>query len=235
MMLTLNNIAVSYGTIEAVHNVSLELNKGELVSLIGANGSGKTTTLKAIAGLLPLTRGDIFFNGIPLATIPAHERIKHGLALVPEGRGIFPHMSVEENLLMGAYHRNDSAQIKQDLAHQYELFPRLKERQYQLSGTLSGGEQQMVAVARALMSRPQLLLLDEPSMGLAPIMVEKIFSVIKKVASEGMTILLVEQNAKVALSLSGRAYVMEHGEIILSGDASQLLNNSAVQAAYLGG
>lgn len=234
MMLTLNNIAVSYGTIEAVRNVSLELNKGELVSLIGANGSGKTTTLKAIAGLLPLMRGDIFFNDIPLATIPAHERIKHGLALVPEGRGIFPHMSVEENLLMGAYHRNDSTQIKQDLAYQYELFPRLKERQYQLSGTLSGGEQQMVAVARALMSRPQLLLLDEPSMGLAPIMVEKIFGVIKKVASEGMTILLVEQNAKVALSLSRRAYVMEHGEIILSGDASQLLNNSAVQAAYLG-
>jgi branched-chain amino acid transport system ATP-binding protein len=235
MILALNNIAVSYGSIEAVHDVSLTLNQGELVSLIGANGSGKTTTLKAIAGLLPLVRGDIFFNGSQLTTISAHDRIRHGLALVPEGRGIFPHMSVEENLLMGAYHRHDHSAIAEDLAHQYELFTRLKERQHQLAGTLSGGEQQMMAVARALMSRPQLLLLDEPSMGLAPIMVEKIFSVIKKVASEGMSILLVEQNAKVALSLSKRAYVMEHGEITLSGDASMLLNNSAVQAAYLGG
>lgn len=235
MMLKLNNIAVSYGSIKAVHDVSLKLNQGELVSLIGANGSGKTTTLKAIAGLLPLTRGNIFFNGTPLTSVPAHDRIRHGLALVPEGRGIFPHMSVEENLLMGAYHRNDRTDISKDLKHQYELFPRLKERQYQLAGTLSGGEQQMVAIARALMSRPKLLLLDEPSMGLAPIMVEKIFSVIKKVASEGMTILLVEQNAKVALSLSKRAYVMEHGEITINGESSTLLNNSAVQAAYLGG
>lgn len=235
MMLKISNVAISYGTLEAVHDVSLELNQGELVSLIGANGSGKTTTLKAIAGLLPLTRGEILFNNKALSTMAAHDRIRHGLALVPEGRGIFPHMSVEENLLMGAYHRNDHAEIANDLAHQYELFSRLNERKHQLAGTLSGGEQQMVAVARALMSRPQLLLLDEPSMGLAPIMVEKIFSVIKKVADEGMTILLVEQNAKVALSLSKRAYVMEHGEITLSEDAQNLLNNSAVQAAYLGG
>lgn len=234
MMLELNNISVSYGAIHAVRNISLNLQKGELVSLIGANGAGKTTTLKTIAGLLPINTGNITFNGIPLNTIAAHERVKLGLALAPEGRGVFPHMSVEENLLMGAYHQRHHTSINENLAYQYELFVRLKERRHQLAGTLSGGEQQMVAVARALMSKPQLLLLDEPSMGLAPLMVEKIFGVIKKVAADGMTILLVEQNAKVALSLSNRTYVMEHGEIILSGKSSDLLNDSKVQAAYLG-
>lgn len=234
MMLELKNVVVSYGAINAVRDVSLNLHKGELVSLIGANGAGKTTTLKTIAGLLPTSSGIIMFNGMPLNTIAAHDRVKHGLALVPEGRGVFPHMSVEENLLMGAYHRHNHTTINDDLAYQYELFSRLKERRHQLTGTLSGGEQQMVAVARALMSKPQLLLLDEPSMGLAPLMVEKIFSVIKKVASEGITILLVEQNAKVALSLSSRTYVMEHGEIILSGKSSDLLTDPKVQAAYLG-
>jgi branched-chain amino acid transport system ATP-binding protein len=234
-LLALHNVHVAYGAIRAVHGVSLELYEGELVSLIGANGAGKTTVLKTISGLLPASQGDIFYGGQPLANIAPHDRIRAGLALVPEGRGIFPQLTVAENLYMGAYIRNDKAAIHHDLDQQYQRFPRLLERRHQLAGTLSGGEQQMLALARALMARPKLLLLDEPSMGLAPLMVQKIFEVIREVAAAGVTILLVEQNARAALRLATRGYVMEHGEITLADNAAALLANPAVQATYLGG
>lgn len=233
-LLTLKNVSVHYGNIQAVHHINLHVEDGETLCLIGANGAGKSTTLKSIVGLLRLSSGEIMFDGKNIKTIAPHERIKHGLTLVPEGRGVFPHMSVEENLLMGAYYRQDN-HIHPDLEKYYHLFPKLLDRRTQLAGTLSGGEQQMVAMARALMSRPRLLLLDEPSMGLAPIVVQTIFNVIKQVAAEGVSILLVEQNAKAALSLSRRGYVMEHGEITLQDNAQDLLHNPAVQAAYLGG
>ena len=226
---------VSYGAINAVQGVNIHLAKGELVSLIGANGAGKSTTLKTIIGLLKPTQGEIFFQGESINHIPAYQLISRGLALVPEGRGIFPHLTVEENLKMGAYHRKDSQGIRRDLDHMYALFKRLLERKQQLAGTLSGGEQQMLAIARALMGRPSLLLLDEPSMGLAPLLVQKIFGVVKQIAADGVTILLVEQNARAALRLSQRAYVMEHGSIILTDSSDKLLSNPLVQSAYLGG
>lgn len=231
-LLSLHGVKVSYGGIHAVKGIDLEIHSGELVTLIGANGSGKTTTMKAIAGLLKPIEGEIKFQG-ELSPDQAHLLLSKGLALVPEGRGVFARMTVLENLQMGAYLRDDP-QIESDLAQMFVYFPRLKERMDQLAGTLSGGEQQMVAIARALMSKPKLLLLDEPSMGLSPIMVQTIFSVIRDVAKQGMTILLVEQNARLALSVANRAYVMDSGLITLEGQASELANDPRIGAAYLG-
>ncbi|SFN70350.1 branched-chain amino acid transport system ATP-binding protein [Formivibrio citricus] len=233
-MLQVKNLKVAYGGIHAVKGIDLEIKQGELVALIGANGAGKTTTLKTLVGMVKPAEGDILFNGQSITRMPAHEHVNHGLVMVPEGRGIFSRLTVEENLLMGAYVRNDKAAIKQDLERVYELFPRLKERMKQLAGTLSGGEQQMVAIGRALLSRPKLLLLDEPSMGLAPIIVQKIFEIIRMIAAEGVTMLLVEQNAKLALQTANRGYVMESGSITLSDTAENLLANTKIQEAYLG-
>jgi branched-chain amino acid transport system ATP-binding protein len=224
---------VAYGGIQAVRSITFHVNQGETVALVGANGAGKTSTLKAIARIIPAT-GDVHFCGEKVLTAPAHDIIRKGIALVPEGRGVFPRLSVAENLAMGAFIRDDKAAIADDVERMYAYFPRLKERASQLAGTLSGGEQQMLALGRALMSRPKLLLLDEPSMGLAPIMVQKIFEVIRAVAAEGMTILLIEQNAKLALEVSQRAYVMESGEITLTGHSAELLHDPKVKAAYLG-
>ncbi|MBK8288295.1 MAG: ABC transporter ATP-binding protein [Cellvibrionales bacterium] len=234
-LLDIRHLDVSYGAIKALRGVSLQVMPGELVCLIGANGAGKSTLLKSIAGLLTPSTGEIHFAGCNLRNTPAHALVSQGLALVPEGRGIFGDMSVLENLQMGAYHRQDKAGIRQDIEHAYTLFPRLAERQQQAAGTLSGGEQQMVAIARALMSKPRLLLLDEPSMGLAPLLVRKILEVIATINREGVSVLLVEQNANAALSLASRGYVMEHGEITLQDSAQNLLHNPAVKAAYLGG
>ena len=233
-LLEISNLQVAYGGIQAVKGIDLRIDIGETVALIGANGAGKTTTLKTIAGLLKPAGGQLNYAGLDLKQQPSHTLIGKGLALVPEGRGIFPRLTVTENLQMGAYHRNDKAGIAADLDKMFGLFPRLKEREKQLAGTLSGGEQQMVAIARALMGRPKLLLLDEPSMGLAPIIVQKIFDTIKQVASEGVTILLVEQNARAALQISQRGYVMESGRITLSDSAAELLNSDSVRKAYLG-
>ena len=228
-------LEVAYGGIRAVKGVDLKVASGELVCLIGANGAGKTTTLKSLCGLLKPSRGEILYEGKPITGRPAHELLRLGIALVPEGRGIFGRLTVEENLKIGAYSRNDWAGIRADLERLYDLFPRLLERRAQQAGTLSGGEQQMLAIARALMSRPRLLLLDEPSMGLAPMLVQKIFATIKRIAKEGVTLLLVEQNAKLALEVSHRGYVMESGQIILADSAEALLKNPKVQQAYLGG
>jgi len=233
-LLQLERLEVSYGGIAAVKGIDLCIGKGELVCLIGANGAGKTSTLKAIAGLLPVGANQIRYDGTPIGGTRAFELVRRGLALVPEGRGVFGQLTVEENLAMGAYVRSDAAAVRQDLARVSRLFPRLAERRYQSAGTLSGGEQQMLAIGRALMSRPKLLLLDEPSMGLAPLMVQKIFETIQAVAKEGVTILLVEQNARLALEVSNRGYVMETGLITLSGPARELLNDPKVRAAYLG-
>lgn len=233
-MLEVKNLKVAYGGIHAVKGIDLEIKQGELVALIGANGAGKTTTLKTLVGMVKPASGDILFNGQSIASMPAHEHVSQGLVMVPEGRGIFSRLTVEENLLMGAYVRNDKAAIKQDLERVYDLFPRLRERMKQLAGTLSGGEQQMVAIGRALMSRPKLLLLDEPSMGLAPIIVQKIFEIIRMIAAEGVTMLLVEQNAKLALQTANRGYVMESGLVTLSDTAANLLANPKIQQAYLG-
>ena len=232
-LLEVRDLKVSYGGIQALKGISLTVGQGELVALIGSNGAGKTTTLKALSGLLHSTAGKLHYDGKSLHHMPAHQRVSAGLALVPEGRGIFARLSVAENLQMGAYTRNDS-QVTEDIERMYALFPRLAERRAQLAGTLSGGEQQMVAIGRALLSRPRLLLLDEPSMGLAPLVVEKIFEVIRSVAAEGVTILLVEQNANLALEFSQRAYVMESGRITLSGSGAELLADPKVRAAYLG-
>ena len=226
------NLSVNYGGIAAVKGVSFAVEPGEVVCLIGANGAGKTSTLKALARLLPCG-GEIRYGGERIDTLPPHALIGRGLALVPEGRGVFARMSVAENLAMGAFHRR-GASIDKDLDHVYALLPRLKERAAQLAGTLSGGEQQMLAIGRALMGRPRLLLLDEPSMGLAPLMVQKVFEVIRTVAGEGMTVLLVEQNAKLALEVSTRGYVMESGEIALADTAPALAADPRVRAAYLG-
>jgi branched-chain amino acid transport system ATP-binding protein len=234
-LLTVENLKVSYGGIKALKGINLEVATGELVALIGSNGAGKTTTLKALAGILHPTHGKIHYAGKSLLSSPAHERVHAGLALVPEGRGIFARLTVEENLLMGAYIWRDTAKIASDLEHKYALFPRLAERRAQLAGTLSGGEQQMVAMARALMSRPKLLMLDEPSMGLAPMMVSKIFETILEISAQGVSILLVEQNAKLALEVARRGYVMESGTITLSGASGELLGSDAVRRAYLGG
>ncbi|MBI5430481.1 MAG: ABC transporter ATP-binding protein [Nitrosomonadales bacterium] len=233
-LLEVRSLQVAYGGIQAVKGIDLHIAPGELVALIGSNGAGKTTTLKTLAGLLPLSSGQIHYDGKSLHNIEAHQRVSMGIALVPEGRGVFARLTVHENLQMGAYSRNDQHEIASDLARMYELFPRLAERRGQLAGTLSGGEQQMVAMARALMSRPRLLMLDEPSMGLAPLMVQKIFETIRDIAAQGMSILLVEQNARLALQAAQRGYVMESGSITLSGAAGELLGSDAVQRAYLG-
>ena len=233
-LLDVQDLHIAYGAIKAVRGVSLQVEPGELVCLIGANGAGKSTLLKSIAGLLSPHQGNIVFQQNNITHTQAHRLVSSGLALVPEGRGIFPDMSVRENLLMGAYYRNDKKAIQHDIDHAYTLFPRLAEREHQQAGTLSGGEQQMVAMARALLSKPTLLLLDEPSMGLAPLLVQKIFEVIKTINAEGVSVLLVEQNANAALVLASRGYVMEHGEIALHGSAASLLHDPAVREAYLG-
>lgn len=233
-MLEVTGLHVAYGGIQAVRSITFHVGQGEMVALIGANGAGKTSTLKAISRVIDMVGGDVHFCGKKIDRIPPHDIIRQGIALVPEGRGVFPRLTVVENLAMGAFLRNDKPEIAADLEKIYGYFPRLKERASQLAGTLSGGEQQMLAIGRALMSRPKMLLLDEPSMGLAPIMVQKIFEVVRTVASEGMTVLLVEQNAKLALEVSQRGYVMESGEITLTDDAANLLLNPRVRAAYLG-
>jgi branched-chain amino acid transport system ATP-binding protein len=233
-LLKVKGLKVAYGGIQAVKGVDFEVREGELVSLIGSNGAGKTTTMKAITGTLPVNEGDIEYLGTSIRGQGPWDLVRQGLAMVPEGRGVFTRMSILENLQMGAHIRDDKAGIAADIDKVFGIFPRLKERRDQLAGTLSGGEQQMLAMGRALMSRPKVLLLDEPSMGLSPIMVDKIFEVIHDVSAQGVTILLVEQNASRALSIADRGYVMESGEITLSGDASELLNDPAVRAAYLG-
>ena len=233
-LLALEKLQVSYGGIRAVKGIDLEVGKGELVCLIGANGAGKTTTLKAITGLVRPASGRIVYDGVDIAGMRVHDIARRGLALVPEGRGIFAQLTIEENLAMGAYARDDAAAVASDVERMFTLFPRLKERRLQVAGTLSGGEQQMLAIARALMSRPRLLLLDEPSMGLAPLMVERIFEVVAAIAREGVTLLLVEQNARLALEVSHRGYVLEGGEVALSGEARALLDNPRIREAYLG-
>lgn len=232
-LLKVENLNVYYGAIHALKGISFHINEGEVVSLIGANGAGKTTTLRAISGLVDST-GGMILRGEDLQKIPAHKRVLHGLAQSPEGRGVFPQMSVQENLEMGAYSRKDKEQIKKDYDYCLTLFPRLKERLWQMAGTLSGGEQQMLAIARALMCKPKILLLDEPSLGLAPLIVAQIFDIIKTLNSQGMTILLVEQNARMALKAAHRAYVLETGTITLEGKGSDLLNNDDVRRSYLG-
>jgi branched-chain amino acid transport system ATP-binding protein len=233
-ILELKDLHIAYGQIKAVKGIDLALHAGELVSLIGANGAGKTTTLNAIAGTLPIESGDLIYDGARINALPAHQRVHRGLALVPEGRGIFTRLTVEENLRMGAYIRSDKAQIEADMQRVFEMLPRVKERLPQVAGTLSGGEQQMLAIGRALLSKPKLLLLDEPSMGLAPLFVEKIFEVVQSIVREGVTVLLVEQNANLALKFSQRAYVMESGRITLSGTGDDLLHDPKVRSAYLG-
>ena len=233
-MLEVTGLHVAYGGIQAVRSITFHVNEGETVALIGANGAGKTSTLKAISRVIDTVGGDVHFCGEKITRIASHDIIRKGIALVPEGRGVFPRLTVAENLAMGAFARNDKAGIADDLEQVHGHFPRLEERAAQLAGTLSGGEQQMLAIGRALMSRPKLLLLDEPSMGLAPLMVNKIFEVIRAVAAQGMTILLIEQNARLALQTSQRGYVMESGEITVSGEAAQLLDDPKVRAAYLG-
>ncbi|MEY2617709.1 MAG: hypothetical protein RL522_711 [Pseudomonadota bacterium] len=234
VLLKVRGLKVSYGGIEAVKGVDFEVCEGELVTLIGSNGAGKTTTMKAITGTLPLAAGDIEYLGQSIRGQGAWDLVKKGLAMVPEGRGVFTRMTITENLQMGAYIRSDAAGIAQDMEMVFATFPRLKERRDQLAGTLSGGEQQMLAMGRALMSRPRVLLLDEPSMGLSPIMVDKIFEVVREVYAQGVTVLLVEQNASRALQIADRGYVMESGLITLSGEARKMLDDPQVRAAYLG-
>ena len=234
-MLTINDINVFYGAIHAIKGVSLEVNEGEIVTLIGANGAGKSTILRTISGLLRPKTGSIQFEGQEIAGMPAHEIVKTGISQVPEGRRIFAEMSVLENLELGAFTRKDKDGIKADMELVFNRFPRLKERIGQLAGTLSGGEQQMLAMGRALMSRPRLLLLDEPSMGLAPLLIKEIFAIIQDINKTGTTVLLVEQNANMALSIAHRAYVLETGRITLSGDAKELAASDEVRKAYLGG
>ncbi len=233
-LLKVTGLKVAYGGIQAVKGVDFEVNEGELVSLIGSNGAGKTTTMKAITGTLPINAGDIEYLGKSIRGKGAWDMVNEGLAMVPEGRGVFTRMTITENLQMGAYIRNDKAEIATDIEKMFTIFPRLRERKDQLAGTMSGGEQQMLAMGRALMSRPKVLLLDEPSMGLSPIMVDKIFEVIRDVAAQGVTILLVEQNASRALGIADRGYVMESGLITMSGDAKVMLSDPKVRAAYLG-
>jgi branched-chain amino acid transport system ATP-binding protein len=234
VLLKVSDVLVGYGGIQAVKGVSLEVREGELVSLIGSNGAGKTTTMNAITGLLSLGGGHIALAGKTIAGLGPWDLVQQGLAMVPEGRGVFTRMTIIENLQMGAYIRDDNAAIADDIERVFATFPRLKERRDQLAGTMSGGEQQMLAMGRALMSRPKVLLLDEPSMGLSPIMVDKIFEVIQEVSAQGVTILLVEQNASRALQIADRAYVMESGLITLSGDAHEMLHDPKVREAYLG-
>ena len=233
-MLEVKNLSVSYGAIEAVKDISFTVNAGEIVSLIGANGAGKTTTLHTITGLVPAKSGSVMYNGVDLLKTHNNKIVTLGMAHIPEGRHVFTRMSVEENLEMGAFSLKDQSDLKKDLDMVYGLFTRLKERRNQKAGTLSGGEQQMLAMGRALMSHPKTILMDEPSMGLSPKLVKEIFSIIRKLHEQGITILLVEQNAKMALSIADRAYVLETGRITMEGDAKELLNNEQVRKAYLG-
>jgi branched-chain amino acid transport system ATP-binding protein len=234
MLLELKDITLLYGRIQALHGISLSVGQGEIVALIGANGAGKSTTMRAISGLRPVAQGSIFFDGEDITKLRADLRVVRGVSQSPEGRGIFPGMSVRENLEMGAYTRRNRAEINEDMDRAFSLFPRLKEREKQVGGTLSGGEQQMLAVGRALMSRPKLLLLDEPSMGLAPMLIQQIFDIIVEINQQGTTVLLVEQNAQQALSRAHRAYVLETGEIVKSGTGAELLTDPSVKDAYLG-
>jgi len=234
LLLEVKNIHSYYGHVHALKGVSLTVDEGEIVTLIGSNGAGKTTTLRSIHGILPPKKGKIVFQGEEIQGQPAHDMIKKGIAQSPEGRRIFPRMSVLENLEMGAYYRDDRSEIQEDIEHVYDLFPRLKERTKQEAGTMSGGEQQMLAISRALMSRPKLLLLDEPSMGLAPVLVERIFQTIEEINKQGMTILLVEQNANVALEIAARGYVLETGVVVNAAPAEKLREDPKVREAYLG-
>jgi branched-chain amino acid transport system ATP-binding protein len=233
-LLKISGLKVAYGGIKAVKGIDLEVHEGELISLIGSNGAGKTTTMKAVTGSLAFEGGDIEYMGKSIKGKGAWDLVKEGLAMVPEGRGVFTRMSITENLQMGAYIRTDKAEIASDIERMFVIFPRLRERKDQLAGTMSGGEQQMLAMARALMSRPKVLLLDEPSMGLSPIMVDKIFEVVRDVAAQGVTILLVEQNAQRALQIAHRGYVMDSGEITMTGTGKDLLTDPKVREAYLG-
>ena len=233
-VLSIQGLQVAYGGIQAVKGVDLDVHEGELVALIGANGAGKTSTLKAVTGTLPWAGGDVRYRGKSIRGLGSYALVAQGLAMVPEGRGVFARMTITENLQMGAYTRRDADGVRADIERMFETFPRLKERADQLAGTMSGGEQQMLAMARALMSRPSLLLLDEPSMGLSPIMVEKIFEVVREVSAQGTTILLVEQNARLALECATRGYVMDSGLVTMTGPAKQMLDDPRVRAAYLG-
>lgn len=233
-LLEVNDLEVYYGVIKALKGISLSVNEGEIVALIGANGAGKTTTLHTITGLLEAKGGSVMYEGCDLTKVPAHKIVSMGIAHVPEGRRVFANLSVLQNLKMGAYTRSDKNEINESLEMVFERFPRLLERKNQSAGTLSGGEQQMLAIGRALMSKPKIILMDEPSMGLSPIYVNEVFEIIKKVKSDGVTVMLVEQNAKKALSIADRAYVIETGSIVLSGDAKDLLNNDDIKKAYLG-
>lgn len=233
-MLEVKDLNVYYGMIQALKGISFEVNEGEVIALIGANGAGKTTTLHALTGLIPAKSGSITFEGADIRKTPGHKIVSMGMAHVPEGRRVFAQLSVYENLKMGAYTRKDKEEIKETLEMVYKRFPRLEERKNQLAGTLSGGEQQMLAMGRALMSHPKMIVMDEPSMGLSPIYVNEIFQIIKDVSADGVTVLLVEQNAKKALSIADRAYVLETGKIILQGDAKELMNDESVKKAYLG-
>lgn len=233
-MLEIKNLEVYYGMIQAIKGISLEVNQGEVIALIGANGAGKTTTLHTITGLLAPKNGSVLFEGVDITKIPAHKIVSMGMAHVPEGRRVFANLTVYQDLKLGAYTRKDSKEIEQTLEMVYKRFPRLEERKNQIAGTLSGGEQQMLAMGRALMSHPKIILMDEPSMGLSPIFVNEIFDIVKEISAGGTTVLLVEQNAKKALSIADRAYVLETGNIVLEGKASELLNNDSVKKAYLG-
>lgn len=233
-MLEVKNLQVYYGVIQAIKDVSFTVNEGEVIALIGANGAGKTTILHTITGLIAAKGGEVIYEGTDLQKIPAHKIVSMGIAHVPEGRHVFAQLTVYENLLMGAFTRNDKAEIEESLEGVYQRFPRLKERKNQMAGTLSGGEQQMLAMGRALMSKPRIVLMDEPSMGLSPILVEEIFDIIKSISKSGTTVLLVEQNAKKALSIADRAYVLETGKIVLTDDAKKLMDNESVKKAYLG-
>ncbi|MGZ4516446.1 MAG: ABC transporter ATP-binding protein [Mycobacteriaceae bacterium] len=235
-LLEISDMAVSYGRIEALHGISLAVEEGELVTLLGANGAGKSTTMRAISGLVPLTRGHVFFDGEDITKVKAHLRVLSGIVQAPEGRGVFPGMTVQENLDMGCYARKfaKKSEYKERLGWVYELFPRLLERRSQIGGTMSGGEQQMLAIGRALMARPRVLLLDEPSMGLAPMIIQQIFRIISQINAEGTTVLLVEQNAQQALNRSDRAYILETGEVTRTGGGKELLADDSIQAAYLG-
>ena len=233
-MLEVKNLEVYYGVIQAIKGISFEVNEGEVIALIGANGAGKTTTLQTITGMLQPKAGEIIFEGKDISKIPGHKIVSMGMAHVPEGRRVFAELSVYENLKLGAYTRKDKKEIEETLARVYKSFPRLEERKNQLAGTLSGGEQQMLAMGRALMSKPKIILMDEPSMGLSPILVEEIFHIIREISAGGTTVLLVEQNAKKALAIADRAYVLETGNIVLSGDAKETMNNDSIKKAYLG-
>ena len=233
-MLEVKDLQVYYGMIQAIKGISFEVNQGEVIALIGANGAGKTTTLHTVTGLISPKSGQVLFEGKDITKTPAHKIVSMGMAHVPEGRRVFAELSVYENLRMGAYTRKDKAEIEETLKRVYKRFPRLQERKNQMAGTLSGGEQQMLAMGRALMSKPRIILMDEPSMGLSPIMVNEIFDIIRAVSESGTTVLLVEQNAKKALSIADRAYVLETGKIVLSGDAKELLEDDSIKKAYLG-